>query len=276
MVIIAAGIGVSRSAWRGQALWPGPDDARLLPLCGADIVRSAFGAGVPRPGAFDADGVSSLLDRSAGTDGREFLSPQTLRWLAGLRPQVPERFVVHHDAAARRAASALGVTAFARGHRIVLGAVPAAALERVLRHELVHLAQVQLALHTGRVASRALVEAEAETLSALPVARPVLRGADPEANHAIFWFIAIGVGLYVLLRPGVANAPKPGDRIDRSPSQGQLVAEAICTFAVPGGAFSLGGRLGLGFLGSAALAGAAGNVSLRAVGDVASGGLSTP
>jgi hypothetical protein len=45
---------------------------------------------------------------------------------------------------------------------------------------------------------------------------------------------------------------------------------------VPGGAFALGGRLGLGFLGSAALAGAAGNVSMRAAGDAVRGGLSPP
>jgi hypothetical protein len=101
-------------------------------------------------------------------------------------------------------------------------------------------------------------------------------GAHPGAIHPIIWFVAIGVGLYVLLRPSPANAPGPNTLTVPPPSPVQLFAEAVCIFAIPGGAFALGGRLGLGFLASSALAGAAGNVSLRAVGDVASGRPSPP
>jgi hypothetical protein len=108
------------------------------------------------------------------------------------------------------------------------------------------------------------------------MAMPARYGASPHRLYPIVWFIAIGVGAYVLLRPGVANAPGPGDRTYASPSPGQILGEAICIFAIPGGAFALGGRLGLGFLGSAALAGASGNVGLRAVDDAVRGDASSP
>lgn len=211
-----------------------------------------------------------------GIDGRELLSGDTSRWLAGLQPQPAPGFRVHLGQAAQRAARALGAAAFTRGDAIFIGDVPPARLQQVLRHELVHLAQVQWALRTGRIAARAAIEAEADAISALPSARPVACGASPEASYPIIWFVAIGIGLYVLFRPGVANAPGPGDRVYKSPSAGQVIAEALCIFAVPGGALALGGRLGLGFLGSAALAGATTNVSLRAVGDAAGGTLSPP
>jgi hypothetical protein len=120
------------------------------------------------------------------------------------------------------------------------------------------------------------VEHEAHVIGEQSIARPVRWGAHPEVIHPIVWFVAVGIGLYVLLRPGVANAPGPKTATVRSPPPAQIAAEALCIFAIPGGAFSLGGRLGLGFLGSTALAGAAGNVSLRAVGDVAGGRPSPP
>jgi len=215
-------------------------------------------------------------DLSPGVDGRSLLSASTQRWLAGLAPRLPRHFTVHDDLWSRRATRTLGVAAFARGDAIFLGEVPRQRLQAVLRHELVHLAQVQLAHKTGHIAAREAIEAEAEEISNLRVARPVEHGASPDECYPIFWFIAIGVGLYVLLRPGVANAPGPGDRTQKSPSAGQIVGEALCIFAVPGGAMALGGRVGLGFLGSAALAGAATNVSLRAVGDAGRGAPSPP
>ncbi|MFL5863998.1 MAG: DUF4157 domain-containing protein [Solirubrobacteraceae bacterium] len=232
----------------------------------AEIIRDA---------GVDPAALTTLLARSRGIRGEAFLSGDARRWLSGLQPDVPATFTIHTDAVARRAATLLGVAAFSHGNRIFLGE-GAFQLEHVLRHEIVHLAQVQLALRTGCVASSALVEAEAVSISGLPVATPVRLGADPEAPHTFLWFIAIGVGLYVLLRPGVANAPGPADKPMPSPATGQIVVEAMCIFVVPGGAMSLGGRLGLGFLGSAALAGASANVGLRAVGDVATGSMSPP
>jgi len=224
----------------------------------------------------DPRAIDDLLSQSRGVDGRAYLSRETQCWLGGLKPQLPTRFWVHHDAAARQAAGLLGAEGFVRHDRIFLGNHQPEQLEAILRHELVHLAQVQVALRRGRVAPPAAVEREAEVISGLTVALPARYGASPHRIYPIVWFIVIGVGLYVLLRPSVANAPGPGDRIEQSPSTGQIVAEALCFFAIPGGALALGGRIGLGFLGSSALAGAATNLGLRVTGDVARGAASSP
>jgi hypothetical protein len=235
------------------------------------LTRSALGS---RPPADEARTIEDLLARSRGMPGRASLSGDTLRWLGGLEAQLPGRFWVHRDAAARRAAGLLGCLGFARGDRIYLGDVPAEHRETVLRHELVHLAQIAAGSRGGAVASEACVEWEADAISRLTVASPVQYGADPDRIYPIFWFIVIGIGLYVLLRPGVANAPGPGDRLFRSPSMGQILLESLAIFAVPGGAMRLGGSIGLGFLGSTAFAGAASAVSMRVAGDVGQGGVS--
>jgi hypothetical protein len=220
--------------------------------------------------------IDDLLSQSRGEDGRAYLSRETHHWLGELKPQLPNRFWIHQDEASRYAARLLGAGAFVRNNRIFLGDVPDQHVESVLRHELVHLAQVQVALSTGRIAPHDSIECEADLLSSLPIASRVQYGASPNQNYPILWFVAIGVGAYVLLRPSVANAPGPDDRTFASPSMGQILGEAFCIFAIPGGALALGGRLGLGFLGSTALAGASGNVGLRAVDDVVKGEASHP
>jgi hypothetical protein len=220
--------------------------------------------------------VEELISQSRGMDGWNYLGNETRRWLGGLEPQLPQSFWVHRDSASRRAARMVGAAGFSRGNRIFLGECPAERLEMVLRHELVHLAQVQVALQTSIVAPLDAIEYEAEVIGGLPVALPVRCGADPNRIHPILWFVALGVGLYVLLRPGTANAPGPEDTPVRSPSVGQIISEAICLFVVPGGAIGIGGRLGLGFLGRSALAGAATTTSLRITGDVAQGSPSSP
>lgn len=220
--------------------------------------------------------IDDLLLQSQGVDGRDYLSREARQWLDGLGPQLPKRFWVHQDTASDQVAGLLGTAGFVRHNRIFLGKVLPEQLESVLRHELVHLAQVQLALQTGCVAPGNLIEHEANALVGLPVALPVRYGASPYRIYPIYWFVAIGIGAYVLLRPGVANAPGPHDRTYASPSPARILGEAISIFVIPGGAFALGGRLGLGFLGSAALAGASGNVSLRAVDDIARGESSPP
>lgn len=222
------------------------------------------------------DAIRDLLSRSQGSDGFASLSPATRRWLGGLAPQLPPRFRIHHDAAARSAARKLGVAAFVHGEQIVLGDAPPHLRETILRHEIVHLAQVQVALRDGRIAPPAAVELEADCISGLSLARPVRHGAHPHRVHPFFWFIAIGVGLYVMMRPGVANAPGLGDTPIRGPSLPQIVGEALCLFVVPGGAIGIGARLGLGFLGRMALAGAATNVGLRATDDAVRGEASPP
>ena len=220
--------------------------------------------------------IDALLAQSRGEDGRAYLSGETRQWLSALKSQLPKRFWVHRDDASRRAAELLGAGGFVRHNHIFLGDVSAKHLDSVLRHELVHLAQVQVALTSGCVASRHMIEQEAELLSGLPMALPVRYGAHPNQLYPIIWFVAIGVGLYAILRPGVANAPGPNDQTFASPSIGQILGEAFCIFVIPGGALALGGRLGLGFLGSTALAGASGNVGLRVVDDAVKGEASHP
>ena len=220
--------------------------------------------------------VEYLLNQSHGSDGRSYLSQDTRRWVIGLEPQLPKQFWVHDDEAARQATRALSVPAFTYGNRIFLGDCSAQDLQPILRHELVHLAQVQIGRKTGSCVTGDLLEQEAWSIGNLPTARAVRYCADPVHAHPFVWFVAIGAGLYVLLRPGVANAPGPNDKTFPSPSIGQIVAEALCIFVVPGGAMSLGGRLGLGFLGRTALAGSATNVSLRAVDDVSHNQASSP
>jgi hypothetical protein len=220
--------------------------------------------------------VESLLGQSRGLDGRSLLPQDTKLWLGALEHQLPQQFWVHDDDASRQVARALSVRAFVRGDRIFLGDHADQDLEPILRHELVHLAQIQIGLHGGACMAGELLEQEACSIAGLPIARPARHGAHPLLAHPFVWFVAIGVGLYVMLRPGVANAPGPNDKTEPSPSAGQIVAEALCIFVVPGGAMGLGARLGLGFLGRTALAGSAANVSLRAVGDVSHGQASSP
>src|SRR5690606_13186478 len=187
----------------------------------------------------------------------------------------PERAWVHEDEASSLAARRLGCPACTRCDHIHLGALPPGLREPALRHEPVHVAQVALARRTGRVAPRALVEDEAERLANTALPGPVRCGADPASCHGLWW-VAVGVGVYILLRPGVANAPGPRSTLVRGPSPAQIVFESLALFAIPGGAMALGGRLGFGFLGRMALGGAAGNVGLRGVGDVFDGSLSPP
>ncbi len=209
---------------------------------------------------------------SGGKDGWSALPARTVRWLAPIRSQLPSRFTIHDDDAARAAVRHSGAAAFTWRDRIYLGDIPLSQRDAVLRHEIVHLAQVQLALRTGRVSPAADVEREAEAASARDTAALVRCGADPEGTHAVFpLFIAVGAGLYIMFRSKPANAPGLKDKPLPRPSDAKILGEAICLFVVPGGAMALGGRLGLGFLGSSALAGGVTGAALQAVDDLARG-----
>lgn len=81
----------------------------------------------------------------------------------------------------------------------------------------------------------------------------------------------LGVGLYILLRPKVANAPGPNDPVYESPSDAQIVGEALALFAVPAGVAGALGRLGFGIVSSFAVTGATTSVAYRGVQDVGSG-----
>lgn len=187
--------------------------------------------------------------------------------------------VIHRDQAARLASAAAGAHAFTIGSHVFIGPTVdtpvGPGLAEVLRHELVHVAQAHRGRMTGRFAGAAKVEREAHRLADHPAADLVgVIGADPDAIHRLWWLLPLGAAVYTLLRPNVANAPKPGDRTQRSVSELEVAGEAFALFAVPTGAYALGGRLSLGFYGSSALAGGAANVALRGVHDAGSGQLS--
>lgn len=216
------------------------------------------------------------IHRDRVYQGRKWLTPRTRTWLGPLSSQLPNEFWIHDNPASHEFAARNVALACVRGNGIFLGASPYARSETVIRHELVHLAQIELTRRGADVAPQWLVEFEAHEMCTRRAARPVRLGADPYRSHPFVWFVAIGVGAYILMRPDVANAPGPRDRVIRGPSAGQILGEAICLFVIPGGAMSLGGRLGLGFLGKTALAGASANVGLRAVDDVSRGAASPP
>lgn len=98
------------------------------------------------------EGPARLLAQSHGSDSNLSLPDATRHWLGGLAAQLPSAFTLHTDAPAQEAARQLGAAGFVHRNRIVLGAGSAAGREAVLRHELVHLAQIGLALRGGRIA----------------------------------------------------------------------------------------------------------------------------
>lgn len=215
-------------------------------------------------------------DKSIGIDGWSFLSPHTRTWLGGLSRQLPKGFTVHLDEFADMATRLAHAAGFVLGTKIFLTRSPTHDPELLLRHELVHLAQVEASRNGARIAHPSWTEREAHWISRLKVGREIQHGASPSIPHRLAWFIPVGIGLYILMRPGVANAPGPRDRLIKSPSLPQITGEALAIFIVPGGALKLGGRLGFGFLGKSALAGAATNVSLRASQDIGRGSVSAP
>jgi Domain of unknown function (DUF4157) len=228
-----------------------------------------------RPPQIADPALSLLLGASRGVDGRAALCDETREWSRAFWSLLPERFWIHDDEPSRMAATALGCSAFTLGDRIYLGSTPDTMRGHVLRHELVHVAQVQLALRSGRVDPHALVEAEAERLAAVDGGGVVMHAAHPRLCYR-FWWIPLGVGVYILLRPSVANAPAPDTKLRRSPSLAQITTEAVVFMAVPGGAIALGARLGLGFWGSAVLAGAVAGPSGRLVENSFAGEFSPP
>jgi len=217
-----------------------------------------------------------LLSQSQGTPLESFfhdgLVNERIRSLIGN----PAGISVHHDRAARLAVAGLQSHACCKGNRIFLGPTVGTAIgpsvSEALHHELVHLAQMEIARRTGRVASLSDIEAEAAHVAGARFPHsPICCGANPDEIYHWWWLIPVAAALYVLLRPNVANAPAPGDKTYPSVSEAQVGGEAIMLFAVPEASFSVAGRLGLGFYGSLAVAGATSTMGYRAVGDVSSG-----
>ncbi len=183
---------------------------------------------------------------------------------------------VHRDTAAHLGVARTGAHACSLGKKVFIGpavGTPAGpTLLEALNHELVHVAQVAVADATGQVSSRVRIESEAIRFvrsHGAPV--EISEGASRDEVYTFWWLIPLAAAAYVILRPNVANAPAPGDRTYPSVSEAQVAGEALALFAVPNASFAVAGRLGLGFYGSMAVAGASSTMSFRAVGDVAAG-----
>ncbi len=186
---------------------------------------------------------------------------------------------VHQDLHAQLAALRLGAHAFALGDHIFLGPTVNTALgprrEEALRHELVHVAQARLGRARGHYAATSAVEQEARQISEGRTDAKIKHAANPSVVYGLWWVIPLAAGLYVLLRPNVANAPSSEDvatgRLQSSVSELQVAGEALALFAVPTGVAGALGRMGFGVISSFALSGAAASVSYRGVQDAGAG-----
>lgn len=184
------------------------------------------------------------------------------------KPTIDQTIRIFDGPESHAAADRLGAYAYSwqgdvyLGNR--LGQPGAPSRTAALRHELIHAYQTR---NTGPYASEAALETEAEARSGL---HPTL-AADPDTPHGFWWVVPLGVGLYILLRPKVANAPGPNDPVYESPSDAQIVGEALALFAVPAGVAGALGRLGFGVISSFAITGATTSVAYRGVQDVGSG-----
>ncbi|WAS96883.1 eCIS core domain-containing protein [Nannocystis punicea] len=178
---------------------------------------------------------------------------------------------VYEGPAADWAAVRIGAYGYSLGGDIVLGpglGQPGRpSRDVVLRHEMRHALQAR---NPGPRAHAAALEAEAHNPS---ISLPQLTAADDELLG--FWWVApLAAGLYVLLRPSVANAPGPKDRAQPRVSELQVAGEALSIFAVPVGVTSALGRMGFGVIGSFALAGAGSSTTYRGLGDIGRGSFS--
>lgn len=220
--------------------------------------------------------LRSLLAQSQGVPLTTFFQDghvsERIRCLIGDRKDI----FVHFDDAAARGVAGMKSHACCLGSKVFLGptvgTIRGPSLAEALHHELVHVAQMDLARRTGRISALLNIEAEAARLANESSARiEIQQGANPDEIYHFWWLLAVAAAAYVLLRPGVANAPGPNDKTYPSVSEGQVAGEAIMLFAVPEASFTVAGRLGLGFYGSMAVAGATSTMGMRAVGDVSSG-----
>lgn len=191
----------------------------------------------------------------------------------GLRSSVSEEVhdsrgrpvAVHDGPQAHQAAARIGAHAYAYRQQIVLGATGALGRAAVLEHELAHVEQMRSGLPSA--SQEATEEAAAKGRSDV--------GADEGIPHGLWWLIPVAVGVYIVLRPGVANAPTPEDveqnRLRPSVSEVQVAGEALALFAVPGGVTSALARAGYGVITAMALGGASSAMAFRGVQDVGAG-----
>jgi hypothetical protein len=223
---------------------------------------------------------SSLFRLMSYSHGILFSETYRGRRVAGLGEQIRAlnigEIFIHHDRASRLAAAELGAHAFCFENHVFLG--PAIdtdigpSLVQALSHEFTHLVQVQKSLSCGKIDDISMVEEEAGLFSHRngQVAE-VQYGADPGKVHCLWWLLPLAAAAYAILRPNVANAPGPDDKIQASISDLQVAGEAFALFYIPGAAYQICGRLGLGFISSSALAGASMTTTFRGVQDISKG-----
>jgi hypothetical protein len=183
---------------------------------------------------------------------------------------------INEDAAASRRCAARGAVAYADRRGIHLSHfVQRETLlgQAIIVHELAHMMQLYNGAAGGPFDPPALLEREATTVErgALRSLSNIVGKASPESVLTLWWLIPIATGVYSLLRPSVANAPAPADKVYPSVSTGQVAAEAFALFAIPGAGYAISGRLGLGWVSSSAISGSLATTSFRGVQDVAHG-----
>ncbi|WP_437721455.1 eCIS core domain-containing protein [Sorangium sp. So ce861] len=233
------------------------------------LIALARTTAAPKPDATATPApVRATMEGARGTDFSD------VRVHPGSAPHDAEEqrsIGIHDDARSHATALRLGAWAYSHRGDVFLGpglGLPGApSREYALRHELVHARQAR---RRGPRASVAELEREAHDPT---VEQPTL-AADPDAVLGLWWVIPAVAGLYVLLRPNVANAPGPGDTTQPSVSELQVAGEALALFAVPAGVTGALARLGYGVVASFAIGGAASSVTYRGVQDIGGGSFS--
>jgi len=213
------------------------------------------------------------ISHSAATDastpaGMPLFLQQTAMPSETLPAPGGDKVAVYDNLTSHQMGSQIGAYGYSwRGNIFIgsgFGRPGAPSRSQVVQHEYVHALQARKKgprVHTG------LLESEAYS-------RPGMEpqyAADPDEIMGWWWIIPLAAGLYVLLRPNVANAPGPNDVTQPSVSGTQVAAEALAIFAVPTGVTGLLGRAGYGIIASFAISGAAGSVAYRGVEDVSAG-----
>ncbi|MBZ0314894.1 MAG: DUF4157 domain-containing protein [Anaerolineae bacterium] len=209
-----------------------------------------------------AAGIPRFMGRDHRTiarSGRQGLPTESI-------PLTNKSARVYDNAASHRAAYQLGAYAYSWRGDIFLGAgLTGTARSAVIQHELTHARQAH---NRGPAASPIALEQEALT-SRDGSAR---LAADPDAVQGLWWIIPLAAGLYVLLRPNVANAPTSAATPTYPSVSGlQVGAEALALFAVPAGISGALARAGYGVIAAGALSGAGSAVAFRGVQDVGAG-----
>ena len=184
--------------------------------------------------------------------------------------------IIHDDPVARLAAATLGTHAFCLGNHIFLGPTIdtgiGPSLAHALSHELTHAVQIKKGSSSGRNHPLLFVEKEADKVTTnQDLKSGVQYGAKADEIYGLWWLLPLAAAAYVMLRPNVANAPGPDDKTYPRVSELQVAGEAFALFYIPGAAYQIGGRLGLGFLSRSALAGASATTTFRAVHDISEG-----